>query len=94
VGNCGSVDGKPFLLIKPTNGGPNLQISGSVNGDLAIFPIDEDGVTQFDTTPFIVSSVDFDGIARDQTVGPFVHLDVHGQPGNPCTFWGMIIPSS
>jgi hypothetical protein len=39
-------------------------------------------------------SVDFDVIARDDAVGPFARIDAHGEMGSPCTFWGMITPSS
>jgi hypothetical protein len=38
---------------------------------------------------------DLDGIVQDVTTnGKIVHIDLHGQLANPCTFRWMIIPSS
>jgi hypothetical protein len=39
-------------------------------------------------------STDLDVIARGTPTASFDRIDVHGQTGSPCTFWGMIIPSS
>jgi hypothetical protein len=46
--------------------------------------------------PFLYSNgdVEFNGIARDASVGPFVHIDVGGAEettGDNCTFFGMVI---
>ena len=41
------------------------------------------------------SNVDFSGLARDSSTGAkFARFEVHGESGSPCTFWGMITPSS
>jgi hypothetical protein len=75
----------------------HLQASGTSTGDnktpeSILSPVDlNNSVTAVLTSG--ASAADFDVIARDSTVGKFARLDVHGQFGSPCTFWGMIIPS-
>jgi hypothetical protein len=49
---------------------------------------------EYDIDNISPNPVGFDGIVRDKSIGPVEHLDVHGNPGDPCPFWGMIIPSS
>lgn len=39
-------------------------------------------------------AINFAGLVRDSAVGKFAHLDIHGQFGPSCTYWGMEIPSS
>ena len=41
-----------------------------------------------------VAHADIEAIARDSAVGKFARIDVHGEYGSPCTFWGMVTPSS
>ena len=40
-------------------------------------------------------SADLDVVAADSTIGKTVHVDVHGEYGEPsCHAWGIAIPSS
>jgi hypothetical protein len=71
----------------------HLQASGTAAGDGTLQSVDIDnGVTETSTSGG-ATSADFDVLARDSTVGKFARIDVHGQFGSTCTFWGMIIPS-
>lgn len=74
-----------------------LEASGLLTKDSAIEPVD------FNPSNFIASwidgspsDVDFTGLARNAGTNPgkFARIDVHGHFGSPCTFWGMVIPSS
>jgi hypothetical protein len=71
----------------------NLQTSGTANPDEAkTLPIDTNG--GLGRLVSSTTSVDIDALVRDRTVGKFARVDVHGEAGPPCTFWGMITPSS
>jgi hypothetical protein len=76
------------------SGASRLQASGIESGDgEPPANIDTDNTVQsFVSTG--TNSVDVDVLARDSAVGKFAHIDVHGTFASPCTFWGMIIPSS
>jgi hypothetical protein len=49
--------------------------------------------TSFGTVEYDTTEVDWDAIARDSAVGPFVHIDAYGHHGATCSFRGMITPS-
>jgi hypothetical protein len=92
IGSCGTSDGNPFLALK-TPSGMNLQLGGTEN-EGSVFPLDiVSGFSEYDIDNISPAPVGFDGITRDKSIGTIVHLDVHGNPGDPCPFWGMIIPS-
>ena len=94
VGACGNSDGSPFLALK-TPSGSNLQLGGTEN-ETSVFPLDiVSGYSEYDIDnyPQTTNPVGFDGIVRDKSIGPIEHLDVHGNSGDPCPFWGMTIPS-
>jgi hypothetical protein len=74
-----------------------LEASGLLTKDTAIEPVD------FGAPNFVAvwwdesaSDIDFTGLARNAGTnsGKFARIDVHGHFGSPCSFWGMIIPSS
>jgi hypothetical protein len=94
-GSC-SPAGVPFLLLQAS--GSNLQAFGTENEDfgtgLTTLPVEADGVSAFNTASTTATPVDMDVVARDKSVGPFFRLDLHLGSGNPCPFFGMIIPSS
>jgi hypothetical protein len=92
-GQCTSAGGVG-LNILPATVGAHLQMSGTKNGDLAVSAADGDGIPS--SSILFSSTVDYDVLVRDETVGPFERLDVHGSFKTPadCNFWGMIIPSS
>jgi hypothetical protein len=95
-GEC--LSGPTVVLRIATPSGNNLQFSGTENSNGTVSPADSAssplGAAQTSGT----SNADFDVIARDRTVGPFVRIDLHGHVGSPatdpCTYWGMITPSS
>jgi hypothetical protein len=99
----GACNNAPFINAEVTLSdatGPNLQVSGTANapfgtgGEFIVFPFDREASSIADE---MGSEVDLDVIARDQTVGNFAHIDIHGEAAPlpaPCTFWWMIIPSS
>jgi hypothetical protein len=89
--------GNVQLQIATTSGSSSLQTSGTFSASIATPPV-EPAVTNNTTsvTTFTDSGfLDFDGLARDSLAAgaKFAHIDVHGQAGTPCTFWGMVIPS-
>jgi hypothetical protein len=81
------------LKIATSNGGNNIQVSGTENSNVSVSAADVDNVSGAIQTAG-TSSADFDVVARDKTVGPFARLDIHGHFGSPCTYWGMITPSA
>lgn len=95
-GSC--LSGPSVGLKIQTPSGNNLQASGTENSNVS--------VSSADTTSGLVGAIqtagssfaDFDVIARDTTIGPFARIDIHGHVGSPstspCTYWGMITPSS
>jgi Collagen triple helix repeat (20 copies) len=70
----------------------SLQVSGTSSQDGSLSSVDEDN-TATTVTASGSTSADLDVIARDSSVGSLARIDVHGQFGSPCTFWGMIVPS-
>lgn len=75
-----------------TPGANNLDASGTSTEEGLIRPIDSvagSGIIISSKT-----SADFDVIAADRTIGKFARIDIHGAAGSPCTFWGMITPTS
>lgn len=68
------------------------QVSGTafINGEL----LRSDSPNFTATGSADKESTDIDVIARGTPTASFARIDVHGQVGSPCTFWGMITPSS
>jgi hypothetical protein len=90
--------GNAQLQIATTSGTSSLQTSGTFSVSSPP-PLVQPAVTNNTTSVTTFTDpvfLDFDGLARDSlaTGAKFAHLDVHGQAGTPCTFWGMVIPSS
>jgi hypothetical protein len=70
----------------------NFEASGTDNNGPTVLPVDAinlEGISVSSKT-----AVDYDIIAADTTIGKFARIDVHGAVGSPCTFWGMITPTS
>lgn len=89
AGDC--ISGGTASLRLSVPGAGNLQASGTGSSTI-VFPIDVNSVGSFGISGN--PDVDLDVIARDKSVGPFARVDAHGGVGVPCTFWGMIIPST
>jgi hypothetical protein len=90
TGRC--ITGEAELKIETAGPGTHLQISGTAANSGTPISIDSNNAAST-AAEGGSSAVDFDVIARDSTVGNFARIDVHGQVGPPCTFWGMVIPS-
>jgi hypothetical protein len=89
TGTC--VGGGIDLAIE-TPSGNHLEASGTHNAEGMVRPTD--ALDVHSTFVDEGTSVDFDIIAADSTIGTFDRIDVHGSAGPPCTFWGMITPAS
>jgi hypothetical protein len=75
--------------------GPHLQVSGLFAAGLSpATPKDaNNGVAT--VSGIGGTTADYSGLARDSTSGgKFARFEVHGELGSPCTFWGMVTPSS
>jgi hypothetical protein len=92
-GSCLIGPNTVVLRIQTTSGGNNLQVSGTQNTGLSTSSADVDNIAG-GTQTADATTVDFDVVARDKTIGPFARLDIHGHFGSPCTYWGMITPSA
>jgi hypothetical protein len=91
TGDCSSA---PFVqvTIKTTSGTETFELFGTVVRGNAL-----ERAETFNSAGYLASdesNVGFDVIARDASVGGFFHIFVRGRVGSPCTFWGMITPSS
>jgi hypothetical protein len=82
------------LRIETSNSSNNLQFSGTTNNGLTTAPNDTGNSPTGAVQTSDPNNADFDGVARDKTVGPFARIDLHGHTGSPCTYWGMITPSA
>jgi hypothetical protein len=81
------------LRIETTSGANNIQVSGTATNGLTVSSTDVDNISAAVQTSD-PSTVDYAVVARDKTVGPFARLDLHAHFGSPCTYWGMITPST
>jgi hypothetical protein len=93
-GECVSPD--VFVRVVTASGANTLQISGtwsSSSQSPTTGMLDHDNGT---ATGGVGSTgnADLDVIARDSAIGHFARIDVHAEFGSPCTFWGVITPSS
>jgi hypothetical protein len=79
------------LALGTSEGTLTLQASGTYGDGTTVVPSDRDGTTALLTSSTAIS--DLDVIARNNGVGNFMRLDLHGT-GSTCHFWGMIIPTS
>jgi len=93
--------GGPEVTLAASSGNATLQASGTSNelkgkASESVAAVDISGQPSHTFFTAGISAVDFDGLARDAASpsSKFAHLDVHGQSPGPCTFWGMVIPSS
>jgi hypothetical protein len=92
---CSEIASRQGLAIGLNANGDTYSVSGT-NGNDGL--VGQENVTQsaqlgFGTTAANAGS-DLDGIVQDVTTnGTIVHIDLHGQLANPCTFRWMIIPS-
>jgi hypothetical protein len=80
-------------LTITASSGAHLQASGTYTHNGLVASVDSNDVS----STFVASgseSADLDVIARDSTVGAFARIDAHAGFGSPCTFWGILIPSS
>lgn len=92
-GSCLTGPSTVVLRIETSNGGNNIQVSGTENTGITTSAADVDSISGAVQTAD-PSTVDFDVVARDKTVGPFARIDVHAHFGSPCTYWGMITLSA
>jgi hypothetical protein len=88
-GSCPA--GRPSLKIQTVDPVGSLQASGTVSQDGVIQPEDSNGFQSVNALG--TTSADFDVLARDATASTFTRLDVHGEAGAQCSFWGMSVPS-
>jgi hypothetical protein len=92
TGTCTNGPANVALAVQTISGSNTLQASGTAGNGAGTFVADtnlEPSIGANDT-----KKIDLDLIARDTNNGRFARIDVHGEFGLPCTFWGMIIPSS
>jgi hypothetical protein len=83
--------GKVVLAVK-ASGPVRLQASGTETQNGTLASVDTNDAAQ-SVEASGTESADLDVIARDSAVGKFARIDVHGDFGAPCSFWGMVIPS-
>ena len=69
-----------------------LQASGTEAHDGTLGSVDSNEVLQTLTVSGS-QTADLDVIARDSASAKFARIDVHGDFGSPCTFWGTVIPA-
>ena len=82
------------LEIDLANNAHKLQVSGTAStGNSTVLPIFVNS-TGFHTSESDFARVSYDVIARDASGGGFYRLDLHGEFGLPCEYWGMITPST
>lgn len=88
-GNTLQLSGTTFNASSGLGGGNN-QFASTGIVQLAA----NNDVTGFTTTG--PQETDLDVLARDSSnnSNTFARIDVHGSAGSPCTFWGMIVPST
>jgi hypothetical protein len=91
----GDCEGAEPVVKLSVSTGAHLQTSGTANTGAIVNTADTNGDINGSSSSITIAGgvADFDGLARDSTVGKFAHIDVHGDAGKPCSFWGMIIPS-
>jgi hypothetical protein len=98
LGNGASIVGLCVLgevEVQVETAGPHLQLSG-------VFFNNPETPLVKDTNDLTSSAggggktiADFSGLARDSSTGAkFARFEVHAESGSPCTFWGMVTPSS
>ena len=78
--------------VASTAPGKPLQLSGTNKFNATLYPADYEGTGGF--VSIAEDTTDIDVIARSNSASKFEHIDLHGSHGSPCTFGGMIIPSS
>jgi hypothetical protein len=91
-GTCTNGPANVAVVVETVGLTSTLQASGTGTNTGGVFMADanlEPVVGANDT-----KRVDLDVIARDSTIGKFVRVDVHGEFGVPCTYWGMVTPTS
>jgi hypothetical protein len=80
------------LLSVEALGVNHLEASGTLEMEDTLDPVDAVNLTAVAASG--KSTVDYEIIAADSTIGKFSRIDVHGSIGSPCTFWGMVTPTS
>jgi hypothetical protein len=105
TGICGA-GGSPVQLeiSLPGGSGNALQLSGTTfNTSSGGNVFASTGINQLEANNDVggftttgSQQTDLDVLARDSSnpSNKFARIDVHGSAGSPCTFWGMIVPSS
>jgi hypothetical protein len=91
-GTCTNGPANVAVVVETVGLTSTLQASGTGTNTGGVFMADanlEPVVGANDT-----KRVDLDVIARDSNIGKFVRIDVHGEFGVPCTYWGMVTPSN
>jgi hypothetical protein len=81
-----------LLFLKTADGSEHLQASGTEYYEGGVIGVDTENTSSYAAGSGL--RLDLHLIARNSGVGRFARVDLHGRPGSPCTFWGMIIPSS
>ena len=90
-GTCTNGPANVAVVVETVGLTSTLQASGTGTNTGGVFMADanlEPVVGANDT-----KRVDLDVIARDSNIGKFVRIDVHGEFGVPCTYWGMVTPT-
>jgi hypothetical protein len=91
-GTCTNGPANVAVVVETVGLTNTLQASGTGTNTGGVFMADtnlEPVVGANDT-----KRMDLAVIARDSNIGKFARIDVHGEFGVPCTYWGMITPSS
>ena len=70
----------------------HLQASGTAAQDGALASVDSNEALETLTVSGS-HTADLDVIAGDSAFAKFARIDVHGDFGSPCTFWGTVIPA-
>ena len=95
TGTCTNGPANIQVDVRTTSAALSEQASGTAtnSGSPGVFRADANGTNSLGTIQD-TSQVDLNVIARDTNVGTFDRIAVHGSFGVPCTYWGMITPSS
>ena len=91
-GTCTNGPANVAVVVETVGLTSTLQASGTGTNTGGVFIADanlEPVVGANDT-----KRADLDVIARDSNIGKFVRVDVHGEFGVPCTYWGMVTPTN
>src|SRR6185312_2150602 len=93
---AGCSGGKVDVGVERSGSQVGLQVSGTSSNDGATpaeTSYDSTSGLGLNTGPGGTTHTDIDWIVGVPG-GTYVRVDIHGTQGSPCSFWGMVIPSS